>query len=391
MPLDPKAAIQPLADIEAIPTILEVVCRTTGMGFAAVARVTDDQWIACAVQDDIGFGLQPGGELTLETTLCNEIRQHHQPIVIDEVATDTQYALHHTPKTYGLQSYISYPVILSDGTFFGTLCAIDPKPNKLNTPGITGMFKLFADLIAFHLDARRRVDSTEGDLKSERETAGFREQFIAVLGHDLRNPLASLGAGLGYLERHASGEKVMPVVAQMKTSISRMARMIDDIMDFARGRLGGGIAVTTIADVETKPIIEQVIAELRVSHPGRAVRWEAADAKIPCDPSRFGQLLSNLVFNALTHGDPTGEVRVHSSRQDGRFKLSVANAGTPIPPEKIATLFEPFHRAPGSDSHSGLGLGLYIAAQIAKAHGGTLSAKSDQAETRFTFTLPVQD
>jgi len=95
----------------------------------------------------------------------------------------------------------------------------------------------------------------------------------------------------------------------------------------------------------------------------------------------------------LTHGDPTGEVRIHSSCHDGVFELSVANAGAPIPPERIATLFEPFHRAQGPERNQGLGLGLglYIAAQIAKAHGGTLSATSDAEETRFTFALPVRD
>jgi PAS domain S-box-containing protein len=148
-----------IESIPAVPTILEVVCRTTGMGFAAVARVTEDRWVACAVRDEIAFGLKPGGELDIETTICHEIRQSGTAVVIDHVAKDPGFCRHHTPAKYGFQSYISMPIVLPDGTFFGTLCAIDPKPTKLNTPAVVGTFKMFADLIGFHLDANQRLAS----------------------------------------------------------------------------------------------------------------------------------------------------------------------------------------------------------------------------------------
>src|SRR5215203_467949 len=120
-----------VAAIDAVPNILKVVCQTTGMGFAAVARVTDEQWIALAVRDEIGFGLEPGGELDLATTICSEIRQSREPVVIDHVSEDPCFADHPTPKMYGFQSYISVPIIFRDGRFFGTLCAIDPAPAEL--------------------------------------------------------------------------------------------------------------------------------------------------------------------------------------------------------------------------------------------------------------------
>src|SRR5450432_2085774 len=91
--------------IAAVPTILEVICRTTGMGFAAVARVTEDRWIACSVLDEIDFGLKPGGELNVETTICHEIRQSRDPVVISNVAEDAVYSQHATPARYGFQSY----------------------------------------------------------------------------------------------------------------------------------------------------------------------------------------------------------------------------------------------------------------------------------------------
>src|SRR3954463_14866340 len=104
---DLQADVAAIARIPAVPTILDVVCRTTGMGFAAVARVTEDRWIACRVRDDIAFGLVPGDELKIETTICNEIRHSREPVVIDHVAEDPAYRGHHTPAMYGFQSYIS--------------------------------------------------------------------------------------------------------------------------------------------------------------------------------------------------------------------------------------------------------------------------------------------
>src|SRR5688572_29860669 len=152
--------------IDAVPRILEVVCRATGMGFAAVARVTEERWIACAVRDEIAFGLEPGGELRVETTICNEIRQHGQLVVIDDVAGDDLFCRHPTPQLYGFRSYISVPIIVRDGRFFGTLCAIDPRPARVNTRETISMFTLFAQLIAFHLDAGDRVAQLEARVAS---------------------------------------------------------------------------------------------------------------------------------------------------------------------------------------------------------------------------------
>src|SRR5471030_1333049 len=110
MTTDRGADITAVQGIAAVPRILEVVCRSTGMGFDAVARVTEQRWVCCAVRDEIAFGLTPGGELEVETTLCHEIRRSHEAVVIDNVAEDTAYYGHHTPAKYGFQSYISMPI-----------------------------------------------------------------------------------------------------------------------------------------------------------------------------------------------------------------------------------------------------------------------------------------
>ncbi|HYQ15900.1 MAG TPA: histidine kinase dimerization/phospho-acceptor domain-containing protein, partial [Polyangiaceae bacterium] len=232
------AAVRAVGGISAVPLILDVLCRSTGMGFAAVARVTGERWIACSVRDDIGFGLLPGGELKVTTTLCHEVREGRETIAIDDVAEDAKYRGHHTPAMYGFQSYVSTPIVLADGSFFGTLCAIDPRPASVKTPEKLGMFKLFAELIAAHLDAVKRLDSSEESLREERATAELREQFIAVLGHDLRSPLNAVAGSAQLLSQQPLGAAALATVGRIDRSVKRMSALIDDVMDFARGRLG---------------------------------------------------------------------------------------------------------------------------------------------------------
>jgi signal transduction histidine kinase len=379
-----------VARIDAVPTILEVVCRTTGLGFSAVARVTEERWIACAVRDEIAFGLQPGGELKVETTICDQIRDSGRLVVIDNVSEDEAFRSHPTPKMYGIQSYISVPIYRPDGRFFGTLCGIDPRPARLNTPETIGMFKLFADLIGFHLDVQDRLRVSETALSDERKTAELREQFIAVLGHDLRNPLASIDAGVRILGRMPLSEKATQIVSLMGNSATRMAGIIDNVLDFARGRLGGGISVTRAVDDRLETMLDQVIAEMRTAWPDSVIQCDIAlDRPVACDSGRLAQLLSNLLANALTHGDPTGPVRVQAHSGDNGFEISVTNSGKPIPADIVDHLFRPFSRASVSSGQKGLGLGLYIASEIARAHEGSLEVASSPEETRFTFRMPA--
>ncbi|MDP1966951.1 MAG: histidine kinase dimerization/phospho-acceptor domain-containing protein, partial [Reyranella sp.] len=259
-----------ISSLDVVPKILDVVCRTTGLGFAAVARVTEDRWVTCAVRDEIAFGLTPGDELDVTTTLCNEIRQHGAAVVIDHVAEDDVYRDHATPKRYGFQSYISTPIYCR-GEFFGTLCAIDPRPARMKEREVLATLELFAELIGGHLDVQARLERSEAALLSEREAAELREQFIAVLGHDLRNPLAAIDGGARMLLKAPLDARAVSIVGQMRASVDRMVGLIDNILDFARGRLGGGLAVETLPDAALGATLEQVLAEFRTAQPNRSI------------------------------------------------------------------------------------------------------------------------
>lgn len=417
MTTDSRADVAAVQQIDAVPKILDSVARITGMGFVAIARVTSDRWICCAVQDDIDFGLQEGGELQVETTICNEIRQHGQIVTINDVAVDGAFCDHPTPRMYGFRSYISTPIILSDGTIWGTLCAIDPTPRILDRPEIVTTFQLFGELIAAQLELKQRFELnqanldvsraslraseekrlsveenfriTQANLLDERRTSELREQFIGVLGHDLRNPLASIDAGMRVLLRRPNDEQAPQIISMIQKSVLRMAGLVDNIMDFARGRLGGGLTISPDAKQPLTPVIDQVISEMRLAWPDVEIKTEFdIDEPICCDRGKIGQLFSNLLGNAITYGDTDKPIRVSARTAEGSFVLAVTNYGPPITDKAMQRLFEPYTRG-DRPSQQGLGLGLYIASQIAGAHGGKLQAVSTTAETRFEFTMPL--
>ena len=232
-----------------------------------------------------------------------------------------------------------------------------------------------------------RLESERG-LLAERELGELREQFIAVLGHDLRNPLAAIDSGAKMLLREARSDEAKYVLGMMQGSVTRMASLIDNVMDFARGRLGGGISLVRDAAKPLEQTLQQVVDELRSGNPDRRIDTSIdLPAPVDCDRPRVGQMVSNLLGNALAHGAVEIPVRLDARINDGVLELSVSNGGAAIPESAMAKLFHPFVRGDVRNNRQGLGLGLHIASEIAKAHGGTLSVTSSSEETRFTFRM----
>jgi sigma-B regulation protein RsbU (phosphoserine phosphatase) len=229
----------------------------------------------------------------------------------------------------------------------------------------------------------------EADSKAQREAALLREQFMAVLGHDLRNPLAAMAAGIRLLGRREQlTESGRAILSEMNGSVDRASALVDDLLDLARGSLGGGFVVDRNADAPLAPVIEQVVAEIRTIAPERDINVRIEiDEPVYCDRQRIGQLASNLLANAITHGAADHPISFEAFTQGGLFLLRVANAGRPIPEDVRSFLFQPFFRGATRPSRNGLGLGLFIASEIAKAHDGTLEFSSTAEETSFTFTM----
>ena len=235
---------------------------------------------------------------------------------------------------YGFESHVSIPIVRPGG-------------------------ELFAQLIGAQLDVEDRLEKSEG---------------------------------AQVLERSVTEPQQQRVVRNIQRSTGRMTEMITNVLDFARGRLGVGIPVALYSDRTLAEDLHHVIDEVKSTHPEHVIEVDLQiDGPVVCDRSRISQLLSNLLANAVIHGAADRPVRIAAKLACGQFELSVSNGGDPIPAEKITRLFQPFSRSTDSAPRPGLGLGLYIAAEIAKAHGGTLDVQSSaSAGTRFVFRMPLK-
>jgi hypothetical protein len=232
----------------------------------------------------------------------------------------------------------------------------------------------------------------ENALRDAQATNELREQFIAILGHDLRNPLQAVSAAGEFLELKSIDPALKVIAARIRTSVKRMSLLIDDVLDFARGRLGGGLGVKLDAIDDLDAGLGAVVKEFQDGQPDRQILAHIHIARrVRCDLGRIQQVASNLIGNALTHGAHSSPVKVNVRTENHDLVLEVWNAGDPIPADSIGKIFQPFWRRSTASNREGLGLGLHICSQIVQAHGGSLSVASTREDgTRFTARLPLE-
>ncbi|MGZ3459408.1 MAG: PAS domain-containing sensor histidine kinase [Archangium sp.] len=237
------------------------------------------------------------------------------------------------------------------------------------------------------------MDITERKRAVERmqEEAQFRERFIGILGHDLRNPLNAISLSARALRRRSLTPAQQQIAQRIEASAARMGNMISDILDLTRARLSGGIPLN-LEPTSLPAVCRQVVEELTVAHPGRDIILKAeGQGEGIWDPERLAQVVSNLVGNALEHGTREGSILVRCLGEEQRQVLEISNPGAPIPSHQMATLFDPFRQVgvARSGRRSGLGLGLFIVRELVEAHGGQVTVRSAEGEgTTFTVSLP---
>jgi two-component system, sensor histidine kinase and response regulator len=217
-------------------------------------------------------------------------------------------------------------------------------------------------------------------------TARRQDTNIGIVAHDLRAPLGAIRTGVTLLRMTTqTPERVIAISERIDRSCERMAVMIRDILDFARGRLAGGIPLTrTRMDLDAA--CRAIVSETEAAHPNARIDASTSgDTQGTWDQARVEQALSNLLANAVEHGD--GTVALHISGEDSnRVSVSVHNQGPAIPPERLPGVFEPFQK--GDEGGNGLGLGLFIVREIVRAHEGTVDVASTAQGTTFTVSLP---
>jgi len=260
-----------------------------------------------------------------------------------------------------------------------------------------------AELVGFakvtrDLSERRETEEHLRALTAERATLeekariqDFQERFLAVLGHDLRNPLASIDMGAAILHQQVKSPTLTPVIERLRASSRRMSRMIEQILDLTRSRLGGGFELSA-RRLDLCELLRRIVDEIRAGRPERVIELRCSTASGVWDQDRIEQVFSNLIGNAVRHGDPGRPVTVSVNADERMVRVEVHNDGAPIPPELQRELFNPFRRGDRQSrtpETEGLGLGLYISNEVAHAHGGTIEVRSSIAEgTTFSVTLP---
>ncbi len=240
---------------------------------------------------------------------------------------------------------------------------------------------------------RKRAEEGLKREEAARQTALFREQFLGILGHDLRNPLQAISGNAALLLRYGGlSEPQRKAINRISISADRMARMIGDILDFTRTRLGGGYSLQR-SWVNVHDVLQQIVEELEVAQPQRRFELSVSGTGWgDWDADRIAQATSNLVGNAVQYSPQDSAVRVVARDEGDGVRVEVHNLGTPIPAERLPYIFDPFVRGGEGarmGSRTGLGLGLYITHEIVKAHGGTVQVRSTEAEgTCFWLNLP---
>lgn len=398
-PLSLAADIEKIQKIQIVPMMLDVICQSTGMGFAAIARVTADKWIACSVRDDIQFGLKPGGELQVETTICDEIQKSHCAVIINHVAEDEHFANHHTPRMYGFQSYISIPIILKTGEFFGTLCAIDPRPALLNNEKTIGMFNLFAELISFHLqslDLMEQSKVTVKDLNRQlSNTIDENRQYHFISNHNLQEPLRKIRLFSDMLVTSTENnnlEKAKEFALKINSGAQKFSMMIKDLSGFSELS-----QLSAFTSVDLNKVVTDVCTQLNL---GNDVIIEPLPA-VHAVPLQMEQLFYHLVQNAVkfTKAGETPKIRIYAVEPDYPQQLNgsastfvevrIEDEGIGIDKSYLEKIFDIFSRLAHEQPAQGAGIGLAYCRKIIRNHNGEIKAISEIGKgTTISLILP---
>jgi signal transduction histidine kinase len=260
-------------------------------------------------------------------------------------------------------------------------CIVNIRPLKNQRGEVTAAINCFYDITE-----RKRAEEERTELDN------VREQLLAIVGHDLRSPLSAIVMGAALmLQRGTLDDLGAKTAARIARSADRMAKMISQLLDFTRARLGGGIPIER-TPVELANVCAEVIAEYEIARPDRVLRFDTAlDTEGLWDGGRIAQLATNLIGNAIQYGEPDRVIDIRVTSEGADVHLSVHNDGPPIAVNVLPSIFSPFRRGKvqGKSQTESLGLGLFIAREIVLAHGGEIEVESTETTgTTFTARLP---
>lgn len=431
--------IQTVQEIPIIPSMLDSLCSTLGLGWAAISRVTENKWVACSVKDDLGYNLGPGDEIPFENTFCKDVRNSGQLVVMDDATTDEQYKDHPIPAMFGFRSYLSFPIVLPDGTFFGTLCGLDPEPRKMNNPTVRGMFKLYSELIAFHLQNHKETskgnDPLNKDLPLKERLEAQKKftrtletkvisitqelvkqniimdrmredlrKFTSISSHQLQEPLRKMQV-ISSLIEEKEAERLSPqskhYFRRIKRSAQQMRDLVTALFTYSQMAFQQGHFKSTSLDDLLKTPLETLKEEIESKNAEVKIR---SSIDLNVNQEQFQLLLELMLDNSLkfSHPERTPEIVVegkgishdfnsHSLRVHGKgYKhITIQDNGIGFDPNLGDELFKLFQTLPGSEQN-GSGAGLAVVKKVVENHHGFIKAHGDPGKgAQFDIYIPA--
>ena len=378
-----------------LPRLIGIVMETTPAVDSVVIALLDGNELRVRAAAGLEPRLVDSCSYQLGEGVLGTAAATRRPVMLRSAATDPMVRCEGV-RTSGTGALYAVPLVHGDELIgaaqMGSRAAADfSEDDKLLFRAMATRAALLlvqAQFIAREQAARADAEASKEELQ---RVAMFREQFMGMVGHDLRNPLSVVTTSMQLLlQRGGATQAQADIYRRVFANAERMSRMVGDLLDFTRGRLGGGIPVQPVP-TDIHDLSERLIDELRVTHPKRVLIFSRhGDGHGIWDADRMRQLLSNLIGNALQYSPTDAPVRVSVRGERSSVVIAVNNKGRTIPPDELAHLFEPFRRARTNERpREGLGLGLYIVMEIARAHGGTVEATStEDTGTSFVVRVP---
>lgn len=370
---------------------LRLIKETTGLRFAASIKLTAGSWVRCGVDESTNPGVPVLAEKSIQEMQNAEgtsERADFTKSMVLHLLDFSECKIEPSLSGQHPYSHIWIPIITSTGLSVGFLYGLDPTLHATNKFDVISTLELFASLLATYLDIYSQLEYSQSKLNVSEDTGRLRENFLAVLAHDLKTPVCAVLMGVALLKDQMTEKKSGGLLTAIESSAHRILLLIDEVLDFSRCRLGGEFPINKTLIKNLFEELVPVIDEVSLAHPSVQIKYQyGLTETVACDFGRISQVVSNLLSNAVNHGMRGHPVSIEGLIEENNFIMKFINRGVQI--ENLNSLFRPFIKGKNNKCNDGLGLGLYICSEIVKAHNGHLQVESSENFTTFTLKLPL--